>query len=195
MLFTTACFRAKVAIGLCTAWLGQCMAQEVKPFDQTLTLQGITFHVTSPNLPKGNTLKIAPKGLQLDNSPFSHDIDGLVTGAEIADINADRSPEIYVYVREQGDKAAMSLVAYSANKKKSLSSITLQPLTENPRAARGYGGHDDLAVVEGVLLRRFSVVDTKVGTPKSTGKTRQVQYKLKPGEAGWLLKISRIDEY
>jgi len=184
MPFTTACFRAKVAIGLCTAWLGQCMAQEVKPFDQTLTLQGITFHVTSPNLPKGNTLKIAPKGLQLDNSPFSHDIDGLVTGAEIADINADRSPEIYVYVREQGDKAAMSL-----------SSITLQPLTENPRAARGYGGHDDLAVVEGVLLRRFSVVDTKGGNPKSTGKTRQVQYKLKPGEAGWLLKISRIDEY
>jgi len=77
MLFTTACFRAKVAIGLCTAWLGQCMAQEAKPFDQTFTLQGITFHVTSPNLPKGNTLKISPKGLQLDNSPFSHDIDGL----------------------------------------------------------------------------------------------------------------------
>ena len=40
-------------------------------------------------------------------------------GAEIADINADGSPEIYVYVRESDPKKLMTLVAYSANKKKS----------------------------------------------------------------------------
>ncbi len=171
------------------------MSQVVQAFDQTLTLQGITFHVTSPNVAKGNTLKIVPKGLQLDNSPFSHDIEGLVAEAEVADINADRSPEIYVYVREPGANAAMSLVAYSANKKKSLSSITLPPLAENPKAALGYAGHDDLAVVEGVLLRSFPLVELKGASPKPSGKTRQIQYKLRQGEAGWLLKISRVDDF
>lgn len=113
-----------------------------------LTLQGITFHVTSPNVTQGNTLTIAPKGLQLDNSAFSHDVEGLVAGAEVADISADRSPEIYLYVREPAT-GNMSLVAYSANKKKSLSSITLQPLNENPRAEQSYGANDNLAVARG----------------------------------------------
>lgn len=186
---------SRVGVALCVAWCSLNTAQAAQPFDQTLTLQGITFHVTSPNVVKGNTLKIVPKGLQLDNSPFSHDIEGQVTGAEVADINADRSPEIYVYVRDSGPNSAMSLVAYSANKKKSLSSITLPPLAENPKAALGYAGHDDLAVVEGVLLRRFPLLDGKGASPKPSGKTRQVQYELRQGEAGWLLKISRFDDF
>ena len=190
---TWRCSRVGVALGL--AWSCLYSAQAEQAFDQTLTLQGITFHVTSPNLAKGNTLKIVPKGLQLDNSPFSHDIEGQVTGAEVADINADRSPEIYVYVRDPGANAAMSLVAYSANKKKSLSSITLPPLAENPKAALGYAGHDDLAVVEGVLLRSFPLIELKGASPKPSGKTRQIQYNLRQGEAGWLLKISRVDDF
>ncbi|MFZ1643719.1 MAG: hypothetical protein WAV07_20265 [Candidatus Contendobacter sp.] len=164
-------------------------------FDEKLSLLGISFHVTSANAASGNTLRIAPAGLEIDNTPISREIDGVVTGAEVADINADGSPEIYVYTRASGAEARASLVAYSANKKKSLSAIYLPELTEHPNAAKGYQGHDDLAVVEGVFMRRFPIYG-KGGDPAApTGKTRQLQYKLKPGEAGWVLKLDRMIEY
>jgi hypothetical protein len=164
-------------------------------FDRTLKLQGITFHVTSPNTASGNTVKISPAGLQADNKPISQSVDGLVIGAEVADINADQSPEIYVYVRQPGPQARGALVAYSANNKKSLSEIYLPPLTEHKGAIAGYNGHDDMAVLEGVLGHRFPIFGKDGESSSRTGKTRQLQYKLVPGEAGWVLKLDKMIEY
>jgi hypothetical protein len=163
------------------------------PFDQTLKLLGISFRVTSPNSGAGNTLEIVPAGLAIDNSPISRSIDGAVTGAEVDDLNADGSPEIYVYVKGPGADARASLVAYSANNKKSLSEIYLPPL-DGTANAKGYQGHDEMAVVETVLARRFPIYGAG-DPPAPTGRTRQLQYKLKPGEAGWLLSLDRTVEY
>jgi hypothetical protein len=163
------------------------------PFDQTLKLQDISFHVTSPNGGAGNTLDIVPAGLAIDNSPVNHAIDGVITGAEVADLNADGSPEIYVYVRGPGPDVRASLVAYSANNKKSLSEIYLPPL-DGTANAKGYQGHDEMAVVETVLARRFPIYGAG-DPPTPTGRTRQLQYKLKPGEAGWVLNLDRVVEY
>ena len=162
------------------------------PFDKKEELQGISFHVTSPNKAAGNAVRIVPAGLQIDNSPIEMDITGIVTGAELADINADRSPEIYIYVLEPGPEKRMSLVAFSANKKKSLSAINLPALSETKGADKGYCGNDDMAPVEGTFLRRFPICDKN---KQPTGKTRQLQYKLKPGEAGWQLKLDKRMEY
>jgi hypothetical protein len=48
-----------------------------------------------------------------------------------------------------------SVVAFSANKRKSLSSIYLPPMAETPAAAQGYQGHDDFAVIEGSRTTDF----------------------------------------
>jgi len=168
-----------------TASAGKALDQQGEAFDRKLSLLGISFHVTSPNTQSGNTVTITPAGLQADNSPISRPIDGLVIGAEVADLNADQSPEIYVYGRAPGPQAQGFLVAYSANNKKSLSEIYLPPLTDEKSASAGYHGHDEMAVLEGVLGRRFPV----------SGKMRQLQYKLVPGEAGWLLKLDKTIEY
>jgi len=53
----------------------------------------------------------------------------MVLGAEVADMNADYSPEIYIYVREPGPQKRMSFVAFCANNKNSLS-INYLPLIE-----------------------------------------------------------------
>jgi hypothetical protein len=116
-------------------------------------------------------------------------IDGTVTGAEVADINADGSPEIYVYVTSAGSGSYGLLVAYSANQRKSLSEIYLPPVTQNKTLSKGYMGHDNFAVVEGVLVRRFPVYRDTDTNANPTGGTRQLQYKLVPGEAGWILKV------
>jgi hypothetical protein len=164
-------------------------------FDRTLELQGIRFRVVCSNDGSINTLQIEPAGLEIDNSPVMRKIEGTVTGAEVADLNVDGSPEIYVYVTSAGSGSYGSLVAYSANRRKSLSEIYLPPLTEHKTATNGYMGHDEFAVVENILARRFPIYRDTDANAKPTGGMRQLQYKLIPGESGWVLKIDRLVEF
>ena len=164
-------------------------------FDQKLSLQGITFHVACANDSSTPRLTITPSGLAIDNSPMTREVDGHVVLAEVADLNVDGSPEIYVYVQSVGSGSYASLVAYSANKKKSLSQIYLPPITDNPKASKGYMGHDEFRVVESTLVRRFPVYRDGDTNAKPTGGTRQIQYKLAAGAAGWVLRADKVVEY
>jgi hypothetical protein len=157
-----------------------------KGYDETLEMFGVSFRVSSPNAASGNTVTIQPSGLSKVNSAITEEISGVVTRADVADLNIDQSPEIYVYVKPHGAASRMQLVAYSANHKASLSGIYLPPIEDTPGAADGFAGQDDIAVIESVLARRFSIGE---------GRMRQLQYKLVPGEAGWQLKFERMDEF
>jgi hypothetical protein len=159
---------------------------------QVLELQGVTFNVVSPNAATSNNVTVSTSGLEIDNSAWSQQVDGIVTGAEVADLNVDGSPEVYVYVRSTGADAKGSVVAYVANNRKSLSGAFMAPLSDTPGAADGYRGQDEFAVLEGVLGRRFPIHDES-GAP--TGRMRQLQYVLEAGEAGWILKVDRILEF
>ncbi|WP_457668367.1 PliI family lysozyme inhibitor of I-type lysozyme [Thiolapillus sp.] len=164
-------------------------------FDKTLSLEGISFHISSPNNSSINQLTIVPSGLEIDNSTIKQKIDGTVTNAEIADLNADGSPEIYIYVTSAGSGSYGELVAYSANHKKSLSEVYLPPLTDDKKNSQGYMGHDEFAIVENTLVRRFPVYNKNDTNAAPTGGTRQLQYKLVPGEATWLLKLDKSISY
>ena len=140
-------------------------------------------------------MTITPSGLAIDNSAMKQEAEGHVVLAEVADLNVDGSPEIYVYVQSVGSGSYASLVAYSANKKKSLSQIYLPPITDDAKASKGYMGHDEFRVVENTLVQRFPVYKDGDTNAAPTGGTRQLQYTLEPGEAGWVLRVDRIVEY
>jgi hypothetical protein len=165
-------------------------AEPTPPFVKKEELQGITFQVFSPNTRSGNRLSVTPAGLEADNTPIEMDVAGLVTRTEVADVNADGSPELYVY---GFDGTSQTVLAWSANKKKSLSQISLPDL--DPAQSRGYRGGDDYTVGEGILGRRFPIYPDDQPESKPTGKVRQIQYKLHLGEAGWLLKPDKIVEF
>lgn len=165
------------------------------PFGQTLKLQGIGFRVTSANSGSINELKIVPSGLEVDHAPIVRSVEGQITRAEVADLDADGSPEVYVYIRSAGSGSYGSLVAFSANRRKSLSEIYLPPVSDDARAAQGYMGHDDFAVIEGTLVRRFPVYKDGDSNAAPSGGMRQMQYKLKRGEASWQLELDRVVEY
>lgn len=176
--------------------LGWSAAALPAPFDRTLSLQGVAFRVTSANSGSLNELTIVPSGLSADNTPVVRTIDGQVVGAEVADLNADGAPELYVYVRSAGSGSYGSLVAFGADpNRRSLGEIRLPPVTDAPAAARGYMGHDQFAVGEGALLRRFPIYKDGDTNAAPTGGVRQLQYKLRAGEAGWVLKLDRIVDY
>ena len=164
-------------------------------FDKTMKLQGITFHVSSPNNSSLNTVEIRPAGLKKDNSVIKKEIDGTVTGAEIADLNSDGSPEIYIYIHSAGSGTYGNVIAYSANNKKSLSGIYLSPLTDDTINSQGYMGHDEFTVIETSLARRFPVYKKGDTNSEPSGGTRQLQYKLVAGEATWQLKLVNSVEF
>ena len=163
-------------------------------FSRTLTMTGITFRVSCPNRGSLNELRIEPEGLLTDNSPMVQDVDGHVTGAEVADLNGDGSPEVYVYVQSAGSGSYGSLVAFSANNLKSLSGIYLPPVVEQPQLSTGYMGHDAFAVSGNRLVQRFPLYRDTDANATPTGGTREVSYRLDAGEAGWLLRVDRVVE-
>jgi hypothetical protein len=164
-------------------------------FDRTLALQGITFRVTCPNDSSLNRVTITPGGLEIDNAPVVREADGTVVGAEVADLNVDGSPEVYVYVQSAGSGSYGSLIAFSANRKKSLSEITLPPIADDPKASKGYRGHDEFTVIESTFVQRFPLYGEGDTNARPSGKMRQLQYKLAPGEAGWVLRVDKVVEY
>lgn len=166
-----------------------------QPFEQTLEWQGITFHVSTEQVDGKPTLRITPKGLEIDNAIISRALTGEVVRAEVADLNNDGSPELYVFTRSPGRGMPGDLIAYSANNKKSLSEIYLPPVSDNPKTAEGYQGEDSFAVVENRLVQRFPVYDSADAGAGRTGKMRQVQYTLVAGEAGWVLREDKVTEY
>jgi hypothetical protein len=161
-------------------------------FDQTLSAQGISFRVSSVNSGFRNLVRIEPHGLRIDNTVIEKDVEGTVTGAEVADLNGDGSPEIYVYANSAGSGSQGSLIAYTTSKQKSLSEIYLPSLLDDPRTSTGYMGHDQFRVAGNTLVRRFPVYLGQDTNARPTGVIRQVQYYLVAGEAGWLLRPIKV---
>jgi len=163
-------------------------------FDQTLEQNGIRFRVSSPNDTSINRLTITPSGLEVSNSPKAVEIDGSVTGAEIADLDGNGWPEIYVYVNSAGSGSYGSLVAFAVNNGKSLSDIYLPPVMDDPKASAGYMGHDQFSIEHSTLVRRFPIYRSGDTNAQPTGGTRRLHYRLEPGEAGWVLRVEQITD-
>ncbi len=159
-------------------------------FDKVLSLQGVSFHVTCPNSSSINQLTISPSGLTIDNSIVKQKIEGIITGAEIADINSDGSPEIYVYVTSVESASYGELVAFSSNNNKSISGIYLAQLEYDSVNSQGYMGHDTFSITGNSLRRQFPIYKQNDSNANPSGGLRQLQYKLFAGEAGWQLKLT-----
>jgi hypothetical protein len=156
--------------------------------DTTVSWRNISFHVVVRN----DTLTIEPKGLAIDNRRIDESITGSPVKAEIGDLNKDNWPELLVYFVSQDSVRRGDLIGYSSNAGKSVSQLYFSGITYDTTANKGYGGHDEFAIVDGAFVQRFPVHDAQ---GKPTGKTRQIRYKLVDGEAARGLKIEKIVEF
>lgn len=172
-----------------------CAPEAGGGFDRTLTAGSVSFRVQCDNASSINRLTVTPAGLELDNRPAAVDADGLVTGAEVADLDGNGFPEVYVYVTSVGSGSYGTLVAYAVNRGKSMTPVYLPPLQDDPALTAGYMGHDEFAVAENRLVRRFPLYRPGDTNAAPTGKTRQIAYRLVAGEAGWVLRVDQVTEH
>lgn len=167
-------------------------------FSKKLCLQGFCFDLKAYGNGSLQTLKIKPTGLKLKNSNkeiILSDIDK-VSNAEIEDLDSDGFPEILIYTKSAGSGSYGNVIGYSVNKGgKSLSQISFPDIYKDSKASKGYMGHDEFAIVETTFCRRFKEYNDTDSNAKPTGKTKQIQYKLKNGEASKKFVIDKILEF
>lgn len=168
---------------------------KAEPFFAQMVLQGVTFQVESPNDSSINQVTVRAQMPAGSLSELQVEADGSITSVEIGDLDANGFPEIYIYVSSAGSGSYGSLIAYASNRNKSLSEIYLPSIEDNPDISKGYMGHDEFVVAEGILIRRFPVYRNGDQNAEPTGGTRQIQYKLEPGEAGWVLRQDQVVEF
>jgi hypothetical protein len=168
---------------------------QAESFFAQMVLQGVTFQVESPNDSSINQVIVRAKMSEGSLGQMQAEADGSITSIEVEDLNADGYPEVYVYINSAGSGSYGSLIAYASNQNKSLSEIYLPSIEDNPELSKGYMGHDEFAVVERTFVRRFPVYLDDDTNAESTGGTRQIQYKLEAGEAGWVLRQDRVVEF
>jgi hypothetical protein len=142
-----------------------------------------------------NILTFSAIGLAIDNEAQEVELDGSAYLAELADLDSDGWPEVYVYISSAGSGSYGSLVAYAVNNGNSVTPIYLPPIKANVQASAGYQGHDEFRVVENRLVRRYPVYGERDTNASPSGGMRQIQYRLLAGEDGWKLEIEKVLEY
>ena len=165
------------------------------PSQCQLNYGAIGFEVQASAGSSINQLSIKPKDLASGNEELVDELDGSAYGAELADLDGNGWPEIYVYVASAGSGSYGSLVAYAVNAGRSVTPIYLPSMEDSPETVAGYMGHDEFAVVENRLVRRFPIYREGDTNAAASGGTRQLQYRLEPGEAGWILRLDRVVDY
>ena len=168
---------------------------DLRVFQKMLNFQNIGFDISTTGKGSLQQLTINPYGLEIDNSAIQLEIDGAVVNAEIEDLNADGFPEVLIYTVSAGSGSYGNVIGYSVNNGKSISQIYFPPISENPEASKGYMGHDKFAIVETTLVQRFTIYNEVDTNANPTGNMRQIQYKLKDGEASRKFVLDRIIEY
>lgn len=179
-----------VAAGLLLVGSLAFNASAATGFQRTLSLQGIRFGVIASGEGSQQQPTITTAGARRSIPVIHQLLDGVVVGAEVADLNSNGQPEIYVYVQGSGSGSYGELVGYALNNGLSLTPITLLELSG--ALSKGYQGHDRFRVVEGCLLRRFPLYRTGDSNARPSGGERQICYKLHSGEASWILRPSSV---
>ena len=156
-------------------------------FDKTASYDTLKFRVTAAA--GGKEFTVTPSGLSASNEPITSTMTGRVVKVFADDLDGDNSPEVAV-ITESGADQRRQAHLFSTYGRKSVGMVNV-PELEDEKLLTVYAGGDEFAIVENTFVRRFPLYQDV----RKTGKTRQLQFKLKPGEAMKQLKLDRSVEY
>jgi len=156
------------------------------------TRTGKTIVVTESH-PQGQSLSnisVAFAGNSASEKKFT-EVDP-VSKVLVGDLDANGFDEVYVITTSAGSGSYGNVIGLASLSDKSLSPITVPVVEEKDMKAggqfEGYQGHDEFEIIENSLARRFPV-------KAANATTRGINYKLKAGEAGFLLYIKNSTAY
>jgi len=150
------------------------------PFEEKLTEGTVSFIVESPNS-SSNYFTLNTEGMSVRNEETKMDIDGAVVRAQLADLNQDSYPEVYIFTRS--DSGTEEVYAFASYRNRSYGQIYMAE-AENTANQRGREGVETFELTETALLQKF----TASQNGQRTGDTQTVTYALKQGETSYRLE-------
>lgn len=153
-------------------------------FDKSLRFNVYRFNVTAADSGRVRDLLIKAYRGELLLTNFRVRVDGAVVGAEVADLDGNRFPELYVYTASYGSGSFGRVYAWQF-----LPDRKADVALPNWRAesTKGYMGHDSLWVDEGILCRKYPVYRFGDANAEPSGGYQMIRYKLRPAGAGYSL--------
>lgn len=159
-------------------------APTVAQYSKSLRFNVYTFTVSAADTGAVRELTVkAYRGPQLLTN-FRVRVDGAVVGAEVADLDNNRFPEVYVYSTSDGSGSFGRVYAWQflPERKADIMAASWALPTDS-----GYMGHDSLWVERDILCRKYPVYQSGDGNSQPTGGTRMIRYQLKPSGAKFAL--------
>jgi len=143
---------------------------------------------TSASLSK---ISITPKGFENSKDVIQMEESDPFDYAIVADVNKDDFDELYIITRGAGSGSYANIYGFASNKDKSVTPIYVPGLSDDDFVALfpGYMGHDKFYTEGNKLLRKYPVYKKGDSNNNPTGGEKVLEYKLKMGEASWILEI------
>jgi hypothetical protein len=154
------------------------------PFEKTVSEGKISFTVSSPNVPERNTMVIFSKGLENRNDTFQIEVSGQVHAAQLADLNTDGFPEVYVFTQQKENELKGNVYVFTSYRNRSYGQAYLRELPAANNLMPAQGGMDHFALEDGQLVRK---VGPAAEGEAATAQATSIVYELKSGEASYQL--------
>lgn len=160
-------------------------------FVQTLRYNIYTFVVSAPDSGAGRELAVKAYRGQLLLTNFRIGVEGNVVGAEVADLDKNRFPELYVYSRSRGSGSYGRVSGWQFLPERKADVVLVNWRLP---ATSGYMGHDSLWIERDILCRKYPVFSTDSGNAEPTGTSRMVRYRLRSVGPGFALVAERNED-
>ncbi|MDX1285736.1 MAG: hypothetical protein R3182_12020, partial [Draconibacterium sp.] len=133
-------------------------------------------------------LKIETRGFEIVNDTYDFGDTDPVENVFLADLDGNGFEEIYITTRSAGSGSYSKLYGMASNKDKSATSIYVKPVSQYKELFPGFMGHNEFKFDDGKLFHQYPVYKNDDKNSKPSGGIRKIEYRLIPGEDGWILE-------
>lgn len=162
-------------------------SKQVAPhYSKALRFNIYSFTVTAADSGRVREVIIKAYRGELLLTNFRVRIDGAVVGAEVADLDNNRFPELYIYSTSDGSGSFGQVNAWQFLPERK-ADITV-PNWRTP-LAQGYMGHDSLWVDRDIFCRKYPIYQSGDANAEPSGGFQLVRYRLKQAGTGFALVV------
>lgn len=159
-------------------------APNIVRYSRSLHFNIYTFTIVAADSGAVRDLTIKAYRGQLLLTNFRTRIDGAVAGAEVADLDHNRFPELYVYSTSSGSGSFGRVYGWQFLPERK---ADIQLTNWRLPPANGYMGHDSLWVEDSVLCRQYPVYRPGDANAEPSGGMQMLRYQLQPAGQGFAL--------
>lgn len=153
-------------------------------YSTTLRFNVYSFSVTAADSGRVREVLIKAYRGELLLTNFRVRVDGAVVGAQVADLDNNRFPELYIYSTSDGSGSFGHVYGWQF-----LPERKADIIVPNWRMtlAEGYMGHDSLWVERDIFCRKYPIYRSGDANAEPSGGFQMMRYRLKPAGVGFSL--------